>query len=285
MRVGRALLRLVTISRFATVGLLLIGTVALAVPQANYWAFWDKSNESNFKAINHSELDFILRTYVVTQHPSGINRFRYGSVSAGHKKRLEQYIGALTNIDPRKYRREEQKAYWLNLYNALTIDLVIDNYPVESIRSISPGTGGKKIVEAGPWQQPLVKVAGKQLSLNDIEHRILRPIWQDHKIHFGLVCASLGCPNVQPVAFTATNNRKILKKAGREFVNHRRGLELANGKLTVSRIFDWYEKDFAADRKTLLKVFAHYAEDRKALYLLGFSGDISYGYDWRLNAP
>ena len=275
------LLSLARLMRMLVIATLLLGgTVALAVPKADYWAYWDKSDDTNYSQIDHSELSFILSTYVITNHPSGINRFRYGMISKGHKKRLKQYIYSQQKIDPRDYSRAEQKVYWLNLYNALTINLVIDNYPVASIRDISI-----KSRSAGPWDTPLVKVARKKLSLNDIEHRILRPIWKDFKIHFGLVCASLGCPNIQPAAFTVTNSKKLLKQSGRDFVNHRRGLELKKGNLQVSSLFDWYGSDFADNQKTLLKIFAHYADDRKALYLLGFSGDISYNYDWRLNAP
>ncbi|MBV1931208.1 MAG: DUF547 domain-containing protein [Porticoccaceae bacterium] len=263
----------------AVVTLVFVSAGASAASKASYWAFWDRSNSSNFKSIDHSELSFLLGTYVVTDHPSGINRFRYGAVSKGHKRRLEDYIATQQKIDPRNYSRDEQKVYWLNLYNALTINLVIDNYPVDSIKDISSTFG------RGPWDKPLAKVAGQKLSLNDIEHRILRPIWKDFKIHFGLVCASLGCPNVQPAAFTVANSKKLLKQSGRDFVNHKRGLQLEKGHLQVSSLFDWYGSDFASDQKTLLKIFAHYSDDRKALYLLGFSGDISYNYDWRINSP
>jgi uncharacterized protein DUF547 len=276
--VARLVARLTKIVVLAA--LLITGVAVNAAPNSDYWAFWDKSNDTNYSQIDHSDLSFILGTYVVTDHPSGINRFRYGMVSKGHKKRLKQYIASQQKIDPRDYSRAEQKIYWLNLYNALTINLVLENYPIDSIRDISVKSRSK-----GPWDAPLVKVARKKLSLNDIEHRILRPIWNDFKIHFGLVCASLGCPNIQATAFTVANSKKLLKQSGREFVNHRRGLQLEKGKLQVSSLFDWYKSDFAPDQKTLLKIFAHYADDRKALYLLGFNGDISYNYDWRLNSP
>lgn len=253
---------------------------AHAVPRASYWAFWDQSSRGNPRTIDHSELSFILKTYVVTDHPSGINRFRYGSVSKGHKRRLGEYISRLEKIDPRSYSRDEQKVYWMNLYNALTINLVLKHYPVKDIRDLSGG-----VAKRGPWDKKLTRVAGQDLSLNDIEHRVLRPIWKDFKIHFGLVCASLGCPNIQPTAFTVANHKRLLKQAGRDFVNHNRGLQLEKNKLQVSSLFDWYQTDFASDRKTLLKIFAHYADDRKALYLLGFRGDISYKYDWRINSP
>ena len=131
----------------------------------------------------------------------------------------------------------------------------------------------------------LARVAGKHLSLNDIEHRILIPIWKDHKTHFGISCASVSCPNVLTQAFTSSNVNPMLEKAGHDYINHARGVYLKNGKMQASSMFNWYREDFAKDDKTMLKVFAHYADDRLALYLLGFQGEIDYVYDWSLNAP
>lgn len=259
---------------------LLFSPVLFAAPSASYWSYWDAADERNYRSVDHSKWDSILNRYVVTQHASGINRFRYGDVSRADRKRLRSYIDATANIDPRRYRKLEQKAYWMNLYNALVVDLVLEHYPVKSIQDID-GKGFSK----GPWNTRVITVAGKELSLNDIEHRILRPIWKDHKIHFGLACASLGCPNLQAQAFTAQNHAKLLKQTGREFVNHERGVSLSKGRLEASSIFDWYQKDFAKNQKSLLKVFAHYSDDRQALYLLGFNGSIKFRHDWALNSP
>lgn len=262
--------------------LLMVSGLSVAAPGPDYWPLWNKSNEANPRAIQHSDLDDILRTYVVTDHASGINRFRYGDVSRKHRKQLDRYIKSKTSIDPRGYSRAEQKAYWLNLYNALTLALILDNYPVDSVDNI-PGPAGSGM--KGPWDKKIASVAGQKLSLNDIGHRILRPLWQDHKVHFGLACGGLGCPNLQPQAFTSANTRELLKKAGYEFVAHPRGVKLQNGALQVSKLFKWYKADFAKDDKKLLKVFAHYSSDRDALYLLGFKGEIDYTHDWRVNAP
>ncbi len=259
--------------------LILIAPQVQAAPKAEYWAFWDSSNEKNHQRINHDEWNYILRVYLVTNHPSGVYRFRYGNLSKVDKRRLDRYIENMADIDPRKYSRDEQKAYWMNLYNALTVQLVVKNYPVKSINDI----GG--VFSRGPWDSKLVTVEGKKLSLNDIEHRILRPIWQDHKIHFGLNCAGVSCPNLQPVAFTGSNVQTMLKKAGKEYINHPRGVELKKGRMTASSLFKWYGEDFAKSDKAMMKMFAHYANDRLALYLLGFKGKIEYKYDWRLNAP
>ncbi|MBL4783120.1 MAG: DUF547 domain-containing protein [Porticoccaceae bacterium] len=262
--------------------LLLASGLSAAAPAVNYWPFWNNSRESNPQAIDHSALDAILATYVISGHASGINRFRYADVSARHHKQLLRYIKTTTAIDPRDYRRAEQKAYWLNLYNALTLTLILDSYPVDSIENI-PGPGGSDI--KGPWDKKVARVAGQKISLNDIEHRILRPIWQDHRVHFGLACGGLGCPNIQPQAFTGANSRELLKQAGYEFIKHPRGVQLQNGELHVSKLFEWYKADFAKSDKHLLKVFARYSDDRQALYLLGFDGKIDYSHDWRINAP
>lgn len=254
-------------------GLLLPLGVEASQP-AKIWSYWDKSNEKNRHAIDHSAWDRLLKRYVVTNHPSGINRFRYANVSREDARELDRYIDSLASLDPRDYCKRVQKAYWLNLYNALTVQLVLHNYPIDSITEIR-----------GAWDKRLVKVARKKLSLNDIENRILRPIWEDHRIHFALNSASLGSPQILPEAFTYANTRKLLKQAGKDFINHPRGVLLEAGELHASSIFDWYQQDFARDEKMLTKIFAHYANDRLALYLLGYQGGITYAHDWRLNAP
>ncbi len=262
------------------VGLLFPLSIQASQP-AEVWSFWEESNESNPRDIDHGDWDILLQRYVVTDHPSGINRFRYASVVKADRKTLGRYIDRLAKTDPRDYNRKVQKAYWLNLYNALTVKLVLDHYPIDSITAIP----GRKRMSYGPWDKRLVKVAGKKLSLNDIEHRILRPIWQDHRIHFALNSASLGSPQILPQAFTQTNTKALLKQAGKDFINHPRGVHLEQDRLQVSSIFDWYQQDFARDEKMLTKIFAHYANDKLALYLLGFQGEINYSHDWALNSP
>lgn len=267
-------------SRSLKISILLVSVIssmafchrALANIKTSYWPVWDKSNESNYSSINHRAFDQFLTTYVVSNHPSGINRFRYADVERSDKKKLHNYIKHMAKLDPRDYSRIEQKAYWLNLYNALTIQRILQSYPIKSL------------AKSSIKRKHLIKVDGIKLSLADIENRILRPIWQDHKVIFGLSCATLGCPNIQSQAYTARNMSKLLRKSAREFINHPRGLEFDRRSMQASRIFDWYSADFG-DNKKLIKLFAHYADDNKALYLLGFKGDINYAYDARINAP
>ena len=265
----RAFNRLFLISIvFAT--LAVFTSTAVAGLNSQSWPIWNKSDESNRAIIDHSTFDGFLKTYVVTNHPSGINRFRYGDVSRRDSKRLDAYIVQMTSIDPRQFRKREQKAYWLNLYNALTIQSLLKKYPG------APDT--RKL-------NPRIRVAGIKLRRADIGDRILRPIWHDYKVIFGLSCASVGCPAIQASAYTAANINKLLKQSAREFINHPRGLVVSRQEMRVSKIFDWYREDFGADNKRLMKLFAYYADDNKALYILGFNGDIEFSYDARLNSP
>lgn len=246
--------------------------------QARYWSFWDKSKNS-LKTIDHSSWDQLLKTYVVTNHPSGINRFRYADITRSDRKKLDAYIDVLTSLDPREYRKNVQKAYWINLHNAVVVQQVLKNYPLKSLAELDKGG------DSGPWDDIHIKVQKQKLSLSDIEHRILRPIWRDHKIHFALADGTLGSPNLQPTAYTGQNIKPMLKQAGRDFINHPRGLSLEKNKMRCSHIFHDCRSDFGDNNKSLLKLFAHYAEDRKALYLLGFQGEVEYQNDLAVNAP
>lgn len=248
-------------------------------PVAEYWPLWDKSNEANSSSIDHSRWDGILREYVVAEPASGIINFRYGDFDDNAREELEGYISDLKGIDPRDYSRLEQKAYWMNLYNALSVEAVLENFDVLK------ESGFAQPLPEEVWSKQRVKIARQKLSLNDIEHRILRPIWKDHRILFGLNCATRDCPNLSVHAYTSSNIRDQLVAAGNRFINENSGVIYENGVLHASRLFQEYMSDFAADEKTLRKVFAHYATDMKALYMLGYSGQINYTTDSRLNMP
>lgn len=258
--------------------LLLNAAGAAAIEKSQYWSFWDASQNTT-ATIDHSGWDTLLKQYVIIDHPSGINRFRYADVQKADRQQLNRYVSKLESLDPRTYNRNEQKAYWINLYNAAVVKQVLEYYPVKNITDVDRNGGD------GPWDEAIVTIMGQRLSLNDIEHRILRPLWKDHKVHFALACGGLGCPDLQPVAYNGRDIRTQLRQAGRDFINHPRGVRLEKGLMRLSYIFDWYRNDFAKDDKGMLKLFAHYAEDRKALYLLGFQGTIEYQNDWTLNAP
>lgn len=259
---------------------LMSSTPSHAAPSKELWAFWDLADNTNPAQIDHSSWSNLLQTYLVIDHPSGVNRFRYGDISAQDQQDLDQYLEKLQRLDPREYSSAEQKAYWVNFYNALTVDLILAVYPVSTIKKVKGG-----FFNTGPWEDKVVEVAGKKVSLNDMEHRILRPIWNDQRVHFAVNCASIGCPNLQQQAFTATNTEMLLDKAAKEFITHPRGVSLKGDKLVLSKIFDWYQEDFGENEREMLNTLNQFVSSQLAEQLKSFNGEIDYEYDWSLNSP
>ncbi|MGB5427028.1 MAG: DUF547 domain-containing protein, partial [Gammaproteobacteria bacterium] len=185
----------------------------LFAPKAERWAYWDSSVPEATQQIDHSGWNMFLGQYVL-QGEDGINRVRYSQVSDVDRQKLKRYITALEQLPIRRYNAEQQLAYWINLYNAVTIDIVLQHYPVESIRDIDISPG---FFADGPWGKKLLSIEDQQVSLNDIEHRILRPIWQDPRLHYALNCASLGCPNLSTSAYKADTIELQLDQAATAF--------------------------------------------------------------------
>jgi hypothetical protein len=253
-----------------------------AAPKAQLWERWLAEDPASRQSVDHTPWTRFLRTYVEANDPSGINRVRYAEVTPADRALLQGYLRDLQGIRVSGLNRGEQRAYWINLYNALTVALVLDNYPVKSITRINPG---KTLFSRGPWDAALLSVEGESLSLNDVEHRILRPIWQDPRTHYAVNCASLGCPNLQPEAYTAANTEALLDRGARQYVNHPRGARLERGRLILSSIYDWFQEDFGGSEQGVLRHLAAYADGELQGALDGYSGRISYAYDWSLNEP
>jgi Protein of unknown function, DUF547 len=254
-------------------------SVFAAVPQPSYWSMWDRSDEANVQQIDHGLWDDLLVRFADPSVEEGIVTYRYMSMAASDIKQLKKYTKTMSKLDPRKFSRLEQKAYWMNVYNALSVQAVLEN--LDTLQA----SGYTAPLPADAWAKTRIKIAKEKLSLNDISHRILRPIWHDHRVLFGLNCASRDCPNFAPRAYTAANIKEQLVQAGDRFIDQGIGVEYQDGTLSASRLFQDYMGDFAEDEKSLKKVFAHYARDMKALYFLGYRGVIQYRRDSRLNLP
>jgi hypothetical protein len=256
--------------------LALIATHSFAAPDARLWPRWAEHNDQSTKSIQHDSWHRLLNRYVV-KSGDGINRFAYQAVSGEDRIQLSKYLATLAETPISQYNRRQQRAFWINLYNALTIQAILDNYPVESIRDIKSG-----FFSSGPWSLELISIEGEALTLDDIEHRILRPIWQDSRIHYAVNCASLGCPNLQQQAFTADNTEALLNQAASEFINHPRAVAIDNNELVVSSIYDWFEDDFGDERGVIMHI-KQFADDQLTLKLGDFNEIDDYHYDWRLN--
>ncbi len=255
---------------------------AHAAPKANLWPRWQQHDPTSSKTIDHALWDSFLRKYVVTSHPSGINRMRYGAVTTDDRKALKRYVDSMQTLSISRYNRHEQKAYWINLYNAVTVHVILSHYPVQSIReiNISPGWFSR-----GPWGAKLLTIEGEKVSLDDIEHRILRPIWKDNRVHYSVNCASIGCPNLLPLSYTGQNLELLLDRGAREYVNHSQGAAFINGELQVSSIYIWFQEDFGGSTEGVLTHLRQYASGSLAETLQSYRGDLEHDYDWHLNAP
>ena len=265
---------------------LLAGNADAGSTKSKPISFWETSDEASLKQVDHGAWQDILTAYLRI-HSSGINKFDYAALKASAKdaSKLAKYLSYLQEFDPRTYSRAEQKAYWINLYNALTVKVVVDAFPVDSIRDIcrnrAPGSEC-----SGPWNEVRAKVAGRDLTLDNIENDILRPIWKDNLIHYGLSCASYGCPDLSATAFTAKNAEELLNAGARKYVNHSRGVDfMEDDFIIISSIYDWYAEDFGSNRRGVIRHLARYADEELAKRLENFNGAIDYEYDWRLNRP
>jgi hypothetical protein len=270
--------------RWLTVALaaaLLVGVApgAGAAPRAELWPRWQAHDPGSSLRIDHSAWAGFLARYVETG-TDGVNRVAYGRVTPQDRATLDGYIEALARLPVSSLSRPQQMAYWINLYNALTVQLVLEHQPVDSIRDIDISPG---LFSDGPWGKELVAIEGERLSLDDIEHRILRPIWRDPRVHYAVNCAALGCPNLQREPFQADRLEEQLDHAARSYVNHPRGVAMVEGELVVSSVYEWFKEDFGGTDQGVIAHLLRYAEPGLAAALARFAAIDDDRYDWRLN--
>jgi hypothetical protein len=191
--------------------------------------------------------------------------------------RLDRYLKVLEDTDPDKLSRNEQYAYYINAYNAWTVKLILSDYPnVKSIKDF--GT-----ILQSPWQKKWVRINGKTVTLDHVEHDILRPRYKDPRVHFAINCSAISCPPLRPEPYLADTLDRQLTDSTRSFVNDADSYRLEGNTLYVSRIFKWFSEDFDEDA---LGFYLQYAQgDLKER--LNRNKDrirVKYlHYDWSLN--
>ena len=248
---------------------------ALAAPKAKLLPGMNQHDPNSRVKVPHKTWDDFLRQYLTYQ--DGVAVVDY-TAAVSEADALQDYLDYLAQVPVHSLNRTEQLVFWFNLYNALTVKVVLDNYPVSSIKDISSG-----LFSSGPWQDKLIVVAAKQLSLNDIEHRILRPIWQDMRIHYAVNCASISCPNLMMQAFSADQVEQMLEDAATAYINHPRGVTVKNGRLEVSSIYNWYAVDFGTSDAAIIAHFKQYANPELRAQLQGITSLADDHYNWSLN--
>ncbi len=262
---------------------LIVGGGALATMAGGYPQAANTEPFRGLKSANgmfdHTAFDAQLAKFASESH-DGIVRVDYAAWkhSVIGWTDLRRYIDLLAAANPLNLSREEQFAFWTNLYNALTLDVVLAAYPVTSIRRIKP-----TFLSLGPWKKVVVRVAGVDLSLDAIEHGVLRRGWRGSRVHYAINCASISCPNLPLRARRGAGLSPALDDAARAYVNHPRGVRFEGKALVVSSIYKWYAADFGGSDATTIQHLASFAAEplRKRLETTWrISRD---SYDWSLN--
>lgn len=224
----------------------------------------------------HAAWTALLQTYIETD-ASGLNRFDYGALTnnADDRAALDAYIAGFETLDFEAMSDDEAFAAWANLYNAVTVQHIVGRYPVRSIRA-------GYIV--GPWKEVKVIAGGREVSLDDIEHNILRQDWDEPRVHYAVNCASYGCPNLADTALEAATLNDQLDVGARAYINHARGVTIRrNGTLEVSTIYKWFREDFGGSKQGVVEHLLEYADDDLAAQIRANPKITKHSYDWALN--
>jgi hypothetical protein len=224
--------------------------------------------------------DALLARYV-RSGSDGLNRVDYGAwkANAADMTALNAIVSTFAALPISTLSRSEQFCVWANLYNALTIQVVLSRFPVRSIRDIKSNP-----LALGPWKDKRISVEGARLSLDDIEHNILRKQWRDPRVHYSVNCASIGCPNLQRRGWRAETLDADLTSAARAYVNSPRGVRMsAPNQIRVSSIYNWFKVDFGNNDAGILAHLRQYANPA-LLSQLAAARIVGNDYDWAINS-
>jgi len=204
--------------------------------------------------------------------------------------RLTAYLEKLSNANPQKLEtKHAELAFWINVYNAFTIKAIVDNYPIESINDLhSGGRVLSYILSTTIWDEDFIKISGKEYSLNDIEHKILRKKYNEPRIHFAIVCASISCPQLRNEAFVASRIDSQLQDQTIQFFNDesKNKFDVENKVAYLSKILDWFSEDFGDNDEKVLLFVSEYVESEISENIKQNLDDwtVEYmDYNWGLN--
>ena len=221
-----------------------------------------------FAGVSEPKIDHTPWDQLLQKHVSSNGNVNYEGFKSDID-RLNNYLVSISKIKPNTdWSRNETMAYWINAYNAYTIKLMLNNYPLKSIMDIN---GGKA------WDLKFVEIEGEKYSLNNIEHDILRAKYFDSRIHFAVNCASISCPKLSNTAYFAEGLDQKLENAAKEFINNSAQNTISSNKASVSKLFDWYKDDFTKNG-TVKEYINKYSTTKLT------TDKISYKeYNWNIN--
>ncbi|MFW5967608.1 MAG: DUF547 domain-containing protein [Persicimonas sp.] len=235
-----------------------------------------KGREGGEETFDHADFEALLEDHVVLEERA----VDYSSL-ADDKEELEAYLEKIAQADMAELGADEQLALLINAYNACTLQLILEHYPdIDSIKDISK-----------PWKKARCKVGSHSLSLDEIEHGLIRPIFKDPRIHFAVNCAAKDCPPLRPFAYTGEAIDEQLEKVTNEVLSSETFARVEDEKLHVTKLFEWYgddfvDSDFEGHASNRAAYVARYADDPVRAFIEEHDGEppVRYlGYDWSLN--
>jgi len=225
---------------------------------------------SNKEKVTHEIWDLLLKEHV---HANGLVDY----TGIKNSQKFETYLSILSSQHPGdNWSRNEKMAYWINVYNAFTVKLIVDHLPISSIKDIKKGIPFVNTV----WDIKFIKIQGKTYDLNNIEHGILRKKFKDARIHGAINCASISCPNLRPEAFTSENLDAQLDDSMAKFINDPSKNNISQNEVQLSKIFTWFGGDFKKNKGSVIKFINQYSKIK-----IGDKESIQYlDYNWSLNS-
>ena len=231
-----------------------------------------------------AEPDYSEWTRLLQNYYNPAKGMDYSGLKQKEQATLDKLEASMAQVDISKLNPKEQLAYWINLYNISTISLIVDNYPTDSIRSLSTDP----IVRFNVFKKAFIPVkGGTKMSLNDVENDKIRDGFKDPRIHFAINCAAKSCPPMRPEAFTGARVDEQLDDQSRKFLNGPGGATIerngSKAELKVTKVMDWFGKDFDV-KGGVVEFTKMYLPADKKKQLEGAKVKVThYGYDWDLN--
>ena len=249
-------------------------------PAKDLWTCWEVSDPLSLEVIDHRLWEQFLKNHVQKSH-QGIHVIDYAHMPSKDRTIIDEYLLHLGSVKISNYNRREQLAFWINLYNALVMKIVLEHYPVDTINDINISPG---FFSDGPWAANLIKIENISLSLHDIEHRIIRPIYNDPRTLYALNKAAVGSPNLEPQAFTGVNVDTLLNQCAKEYINSLRGMQLIDNRLVTSSLYKWYIDDFGGTEVDVINHLKEYAAPSLRKQLVNVTTINRTFFNWHLNS-
>ncbi|CAM2897767.1 putative Ser/Thr protein kinase [Legionella steigerwaltii] len=268
-------------SKYILILMLLISGLANASFYKNLWPKWEINNPLSKEVISHKLWQDFLNRRIVSSEEN-INLVDYAHMTQTDLNLLKDYLKSMSEVNIDNYNRDEQLAYWINVYNALTVQIIANYYPVTSIQEINISPG---LFSIGPWGANLITIKDTSLTLDDINNRIIRAIWNDPRTHYALNNGTIGAPNLSRKIYQGKLLEEQLNEAASNYINSLRGVSVIEGKLIISKLYDWYEEDFGGTKKDVIFHLLQFAKEPLLSQLKHINTIDSYIYNWHINSP